>query len=395
MSAARPSPALAPPAAPVLPLQMPEAEQKKLLALLDELAQAAETLLMTGLTTASDATRAKLDVGLKEASRMRLLRLGSTLRLVSEEIGRYAANNSAFSRRRFSFFLNRAWLLCKGLAHAMRSKDAPLLDRLLWVPSGVPVKSIEAATIGVSKRVVQNAFFAFDVRLRLTKPVEIPGPDGKPVSIKRLSWSFGHRFEPELPPEGVLHLAQGNSFKPIFVLENPSFVLENVAITPDASGGGRLSINPKSEVKKGTAIKDLNALLEWDAAAALARIREHRAGPLDLDIELQEEVVLRDWTLRDARPGTRDDQTIIPILCRDIEFSAVVSKLDGATLLESLNALKKKKALPPLFGLLHYENCQLMLQPLSIRGKDGMVQLMLSKEKIDPKALLKTMNFQR
>lgn len=384
------------PSPPPTPSQLPEAEKKKLLALLEELSQAVENLLMTGLTTASDATRAKLDVGLKEASRMRLLRLGSTLRLVSEEIGRYTANSAAFSRRRFSFFLNRAWLLCKGLAHALRKNDAALLEKLLWMPAGVAVKSVDVVLIGVSKRVVQGAFFAFDFRFRAAKKIEVPGADGKPLAIERLSWSCGHRYEAELPPEGIMHLAQGNTFKPIFLLENPAVTIENVQVTPDGTGGARLGIHPKTELKKGKPVTEWGDFLKWDATTALERARNHQAGPLDLDVELQEEIVLERWEMGDEQPGLRDDQSIFPIVSGGIEFSAVVSKsVEGEVLRGALLALKKKKKLPPLFALMHYENCRLILQTLSVLGKSGMAQLMLSKEKIDPKALLKTMNFQK
>ena len=58
---------------------------KALLSLLDELRGAVEELLNTGLTAASKSTVERVDVSFKEASRMRLLRLGSTLRIANDE----------------------------------------------------------------------------------------------------------------------------------------------------------------------------------------------------------------------------------------------------------------------------------------------------------------------
>ena len=52
---------------------------KQLISLCDQLLAAVEELLLAGLTTASKSTIERIDVSFKEASRMRLLRLGSTL----------------------------------------------------------------------------------------------------------------------------------------------------------------------------------------------------------------------------------------------------------------------------------------------------------------------------
>lgn len=89
-------------------------DRSKLASLLDKLAGAVEELLLTGLTTASQSTRQTLDVSFREASRLRLLRLSSTLRVANEELGRFTRNESEFSSKRLSFFLNRAWLLARG-----------------------------------------------------------------------------------------------------------------------------------------------------------------------------------------------------------------------------------------------------------------------------------------
>src|ERR1700735_460290 len=98
-------------------------ERPKLAALLAQLGAAVEELLLTGLPTASDATRQTLAAAMQEAARFRLLRLGSTLRTATEELGRFTTHDPSFSRRRLTFFLSRAWLLSRGLAHALQTAD--------------------------------------------------------------------------------------------------------------------------------------------------------------------------------------------------------------------------------------------------------------------------------
>src|SRR5687768_14478039 len=104
-------------------MKLADATREKLPNLLDELCRAVEELLLSGLTTASESTRQTLNVSFREASRMRLLRLGSTLRVANEELGRYTRNDPEFSPRRLTFFLNRAWLLSHGLRRAIDRKD--------------------------------------------------------------------------------------------------------------------------------------------------------------------------------------------------------------------------------------------------------------------------------
>src|SRR5436305_13560288 len=116
-------------------MRLAQADARKLAPLLDELARAVEDLLLSGLTTASEATRRRLEVSFQEASRMRLLRLGSTLRQANEELGKFVAQKEGFSRRRLCFFLNRAWLLTHGLARALREADEKEFDRLLRTPN--------------------------------------------------------------------------------------------------------------------------------------------------------------------------------------------------------------------------------------------------------------------
>ncbi len=134
-------------------MNLAAADRVKLEKLLGDLAGAIEELLLSGLTTASDSTRQSLEVAFREASRMRLLRLGSTLRVANEELGRFTANRAEFSRKRLVFFLNRAWLLSRGFLKALSENDAPAFDRLLWTPASEPVENLEVVTLGVGKKV--------------------------------------------------------------------------------------------------------------------------------------------------------------------------------------------------------------------------------------------------
>src|SRR5262245_13865525 len=142
-------------------MKLAEADRKKLPNLLEQLRSAVEELLLSGLTTASDATRKILQIVFQEASRMRLLRLGSTLRAANDELGRFTRNESDFSRRRLIFFLNRAWLLSQGLARALSENDDAGLERLLWTPASVPVDRLDVVVLGVGKKVAAGAFVAF------------------------------------------------------------------------------------------------------------------------------------------------------------------------------------------------------------------------------------------
>src|SRR5271154_2552171 len=114
---------------------MQPAERKQLLSLLDELRGGVEELLLAGLTTASKSTVERLDVSFKEASRMQLLRLGSTLRITNEEISRFTTGSTQFSAKRLAFFVGRAWLLATGMRRAIEAGDDAAMERLTITPA--------------------------------------------------------------------------------------------------------------------------------------------------------------------------------------------------------------------------------------------------------------------
>ncbi len=381
----------APPAPPTKPSPSPTtgtalAEIKKAAPVLEDLTRAVEDLIATGMTTASAATRQKLDVSMKEALRLKLTRLGAALRFVNEEIGRYLAQDETFAGRRFSFFLNRSWLLAGGLLRAVRGGDEAALARLLLAPPAVPVAKLEIVSLGASKRIVKSsASCAFEFRLRALS-------DAPPVRAgQRLVWSCLFSYTSTFPPEAFLHLPQPQKFLPKLFVDTAPVVIEKAAVALDDAGGGRLILGPDSKVTVGKAKVDWSRYLSFDPAAAAQRLRQHRPSPLDIEVELQEEMVLNDWSVGKPEPRKgRADQVVYPIRTPNLEFDAAVSAGDdGKELRAALDGyVGKKPKAAPLFGLVHYELCRLILQPLAVLESDGPKQLMVGGDhKFDPKTL--------
>jgi hypothetical protein len=362
-------------------MNLASADRRKLAPLLDELARGVEDLLLSGLTTASAPTRQALDVAFQEASRMKLLRLGSTLRVASEELGRFTRNDLTFSRRRLCFFLGRAWVLCQGLGKALREGDEASFDRLLRSPAGEAVGAVEVVALGVAKKVTP-AFCAFEFRLRRLD-------DGQ-----RLVWSCVFPVRPgmDVPPDAFLHLPQKQQFNPSLFLEGKALRLTDVTVTREGEVG-RIALGEQSKVTAGAPFTDWQRFRGWDVAAALERLRNRPVTPFDLDIELQEEVVLEHWEV--GEPAVRDEsQVAYPILSGAAAFDAMVSRsAEGAALRPALDKLRKQKERPPLFGLLHYERCRLVLQPLALFAGGPPQQLMVSNDKVDRAALLRALKF--
>ena len=244
-------------------MTLAEADRKKLLPLLGELAGAVEDLLLSGLTTASEATRQMLHVAFQEASRLRLLRLSSTLRVANEELGRFTRNESDFLRKRLVFFLNRAWVLSHGLARALREKDEPQLARLLWSPGGTPVDRLEVVTLGVVKKVIRGTAVTFEFRLRTTAAAaDLPAG-------QRLIWSCVFPLRPgmDIPPEGFLHLPQKQRFKAVDFLTVRVLTIDKSVVTLDEPAG-RITLTDASRVASGDPFTGWNQFCSWSPAAA-------------------------------------------------------------------------------------------------------------------------------
>jgi hypothetical protein len=383
---------------------LPAPEQKKLAALLEELARAIEDLVRTGLTSATEATRQKLDVSFKEASRMRLLRLGATLRYVNEEVGRFLAHSEAFSAKRFVFFTHRAWLLARGLGEALQEQN----DRVLLRLSGVgaheprPIRSIDVVTLGVFSRTVQNTC-TFDFRLRVVK-ADDPAHVGRSLVFGLV---FG-RKSADITAEAFLHLPQPQKYHPKIFTERQVLTVTGAAIALDERGGGRLLLGPRATVtQEGKLAGGWAPYQSWQIGPALARARAHAPSPLDLPNELQEEVVLTDWSCKEDGARATPERRIFTITTAGLELDAVVpTGADGKALAGHLETHAKRKPgasppakpsakassaalpAPPLYGLVHYELGRLVLTPLATLGVDGPVHLMLSNEKINLTALL-------
>lgn len=364
-------------------------DRRKLEGLLADLIAVIEDFLRTGLTTASETTRQTFNVSFQEASRLRLLRLGSTIRLANDEMGKLIKNDADFSRSRFAFFLNRAWLLACGLLKALKANDEKAFDRLLWTPPSQPIPKVEVAVLGVVKKVASRTFVAFDFRLRLVAPA------GAMPAGQRISWSCVFPLKPDqdIPAEAFLHLPHRQKFTASQFLEGKSVVLENVAVALDDAGGARLMLGDQSVVRAGVKLDDYEQYLSWDIARTLERIEKHEPSPFDLDVEMQEEIVLRNFSIGAAQSREAEKQVWYDFTESGVALTGVASAQDdGKSQRKYLDELRKKKPMP-LFGILHYEKCRLMLQPLTLFGRNGLVHLMLSPDKVDRATLLKALKF--
>jgi len=372
--------------------ELPALEDRTaLIPVLEELAEVVEGLVASGLTTASAATRQKLDASAKEAARAKLGRLSASLRYVNDELGRFLTDSEHFSARRLAFFLNRTWLISRGLKEAIDENDRAALARLLWTSSPTPVKSLSVVTVGVQKRALLDGSASFDFRFRVVKgPAEVPPGT-------RLVWSTVFAGKKGVPAEAFLHLPQVQKFTPKLLLEPTEVQVTDAAVTLDEFGSGRLMLGPKSTVKPGAPFDDWESVVEWEPKRALERVRAHRASPLDLEVELQEELVVTDWELSPgATNPNRKEQQVFPLRFGALELDATVSTgPDGEELAKALKGFLKKGAKrPKLYGLLHYELCRLVFQPLSAFEDDAPPKhLMISGEKIDLASLMKTLDF--
>jgi hypothetical protein len=364
-------------------------EKQQLLVLLDELGKAVEELLLAGLTAASTSTVERLDVSFKEASRMKLLRLGSTLRVANEEIARFTGGSSQFSARRLTFFLGRAWLLASAMRRALDGDDQETLGRLQSTPPSQPLEKLRFVTLGVAKRVVPGTFASFDFRLRTL------GAAGPLADNESVVWScvFPLRKDLDLPAEAFLHLPQKQKFKPSILLEKKVIEVTRCAVSLPSGGAARLTLGEASTMTACEAFAEWPSRLGWDVGQAAERLERYRPTPIDLEIELQEEVFVSDW-----RPGepreTEDGYDLLPI---ETSFLPLEVRLDrgpsGVPVRGVMSKMAKKKRRPPIYGLAHYESCRIVLQPLSALGKDGIEYLTVSPDKISQAELVKAMKF--
>lgn len=366
-SAAAPGKVTSAPAAGAPPIDDP----KGTLALVEELARAVEDLVRTGLTSATESTRAKLDASFKEASRRKLLRLGASLRYVNEEVNRFLANDEAFSIRRFSLFLHRSWLQARGMAKGLREKNDRLFASLVSSGGGAPrpVQSLEVVTLGVLKRTIINVY-TFDFRLRVVgaKDADLVG--------RSLTYSlvFPRKADgpaKDLPAEANLQLPQPQKFAPKVLCQGKSVKITECAVILDDRGGGRLVLGPKSTVNEGGVYSGWESLFRFDPGAALERALGHVPGPLDLAAETMEEVVVAGAKLTAEPLRTSEGRRIFGLAgAGGLALDAVIPDnpygKDGDEMLSRLRAGLKSSKNPLLYGLAYYEYGRTMFLPLSV-----------------------------
>ncbi|MEM9452743.1 MAG: hypothetical protein AAGF11_01105 [Myxococcota bacterium] len=407
-------------------------DAERLRGLLDELGDTIEQLLMGGMTTASRATRQKLDVAFREASKRQLSRLAVSLRVVMQQVEHYLAKDPKFSPRRLSMFCNRVWVLARGMANSMKSDDTERFAHLALDRRLEAVDAIEAVTLGVMKKMLPGVC-AFDFHMRVLN-------DGALGSPAVYSLVFPLKKGSKIPPEALLELALPQKWKPRILLDGTVITFHHPTLVHDPSG---LRIqtprdNPKSKAEAGPAFDDWEQLPGWDPALALRRVREHEIDPIEIPNELQELAVFDDWRLSAAREDENRPRHVYPVHTAGLELDGIASsEAEGATLRDNLqrilagklpvghgpgapksqtktktnsrkrstqNKTARPKASPDpspprdpragrLFGIVHYETCRLVMHPLSLITQRGPIHLMVASEGVDKKALLKSLKF--
>jgi hypothetical protein len=114
---------------------------------------------------------------------------------------------------------------------------------------------------------------------------------------------------------------------------------------------------------------------------------------MDLDIELQEEVLVSQW-----HPGQRRETDegcdLLPIEMNDLPLEVRLDRgPSGIPLRDKMSQIVAKENRPPIYGVVHYESCRLVLQPLSVLDDTGIEYLTVSHDKINQAELVKAMKF--
>jgi hypothetical protein len=365
-------------------MELAKADQQKLLQQLRQMNEAIEQLLLTGMTTASEATSRILGVTFQEASRLRLLRLSGTLRAANSEVTRFLHDEPDFSAKRLAFFLNRAWMLGQGLIHGLEQENRELLDRLLWTPVTDAAASLQVVTIGVVKKIAKGSFCSFEFRLRGVE-------DGK---LYIWSTVFPMKKGVEIPAEGYLHLPQKQKFTGHQLLEQNVIQFNNLRLIQDSALRQRIQLTDESTVEPGAKFSDWQRFANWNPATSLQHLNDHETGPFDLEVELQEDIFLDQWKIGAAIETESTEQEVFPIEHRSTAMQLIISRsIEGDATRKQIQQQLKKKVPQSLFGLMHYERCQLVVQPLSILNNGELDYVTISKESVDQKALLQAIKF--
>jgi hypothetical protein len=379
------------------PPRLPQAEIDKLLPVLQALGKALEDLVQAGLVTASSATKEKIELCFKEASRLKLGRVAASLRYANEEIQRYLDGAPTFSAKRLALFLNRSWILARGLDRALREKNDVALARLLLTAVPRVVDSVTVVCVGVRKRVPQGvAVCAFDFHCRVVAGggVDVGAP---------LIWShIVARKDPNIQPEALLHLElKPQGLKPVELMTRHAFTFTSCALTDDGRGGVRLAFSPDTRVQKGPPTTG-RAVGRTDRRTLARRYQAHTPSPLDLEVELADEVCVA--LKRVAAPAARADKADVDVATAviafgdaagagvDVEVDIPVARTEEAKELRTaLRQWVERPPQAPVFGVLHVDHCRWVFVPLSIVDDDGPKPVMVSTAEVDLKALMKSL----
>lgn len=363
------------------------AEQKKLLPQIRSTIGALEEVLNSGLTTASSSTSQALGVTFQSAAKLRLLRLASTLRSTNEEINRFVKDDKHFSQSRLMFFLNRSWLLCKGLQHAIETKDKKRLAKLLLSPETKKVKRLKVVCLGVTKKIAANSFCAFEFRLRSVGKRE------------PYIWSTVFPMKPgaAIPAEGYLHLPQKQKFTAHVFLEKRVVQISNAMVSVAPNGVKRIQFTDDSKVESLDEFDQWKQFLKWDPKAAMKRIADQQVSPFDVETELQEEVFFSDFELEKPVAQKEKNRRVFYLKQHQTVFDLVVSDgVEGKATLNCLNQLQTKQNFGgTLFGAMHYSNCRFEIQPLTVFDdeKNELEYITISQKTVDKRALLAGIKF--
>jgi hypothetical protein len=204
---------------------------------------------------------------------------------------------------------------------------------------------------------------------------------------RNLVFSLVFARKANVPAEAYLHLPQPQKFAPKIFRDKTRVVVDGAAIIADDRGGGRLILGQKSTVTPGSSFDDWADQYSWDPEAIAARADAHSPTPLDLAVEIQEEVVFDAWQLE-----KRGETNLLAVPGMTMNVTIPAGE-DGAELTKRLTAgAKKKKARPRLYGTVHYEFGKVVFSPLSLVSEDGPEYLTLSDEKINLSALMGSLN---
>lgn len=355
--------------------------EARLKVVLTEVVNTVESLMDSGLSSASPSITDQFQLAFEQAAKCRQLRLGSNLRLVNEELKRFFKDDTHFSERRLALFLNRCWQMSRQVIAGSEASSPVDAERHNEV-----CDEISVVIQGVLKKTVPGVFCALEFRLRRS--------DGKAYS-KPLLWSclLATADNLNVKPESLLALDQPQKFKPSVFLQS-TVVMKNVRLVEDDSAF-RLQLGAESEVVAGdTDISAPDDTGQWGLDRVASAMESFQPTPLDLEIQPQFEVYLDNWSVDEELTHTALDGKVLFQLSSNGKrmYLCVDSGDDGVAQLQFCRERLKRKrpSRGLLFGLMHYEQGLILIQPLTLwkRGQSP-GHLMITDDKTDYAALLK------